>query len=370
MLDAGNAGSAPYFFLSYARIPRTGPDDDIDPNRWVTKLFSDLCHEVAQLTTVSVGTRSPLGFMDVEPRTGDPWPLRLETALATCRVFVPLYSRRYFSGQEYAREWASFVSRESPHGEPRQAIVPALWVPVPSEETPLPAKGVSMPGTEIRHYAEHGFYGLIKLHKFRDHYKQAVFTVARRIVEVGESTAPPPARTLAGHPSTKSHLAPSGERTLRVTVLAPRLGEFATSLDPYYYGRSPIEWTPFRDVRSSLPLAYAVEEMAASLGYRTEVRGFLDRENRAGSPEVVLVDEWVLGLPEYRDALDELSLLRESRMTILVVRNHGDDRLTGDPGGLTHAVGDEPDVVAIGDADEFRRVAPEVIRRIMRRRTP
>ena len=54
-------------------------------------------------------------------------------ALATCRVFVPLYSSGYFADERCGKEWAYFVSR-APAGDRSGApIVPGVWVPVEAE---------------------------------------------------------------------------------------------------------------------------------------------------------------------------------------------------------------------------------------------
>src|SRR5215831_11319808 len=91
--DPPPAGRMPYFFLSYARTPRQDPSDPSDPDRWVHKLYRDLCEHILNLTNAQPGSA---GFMDRETRPGDEWPRELAQALATCRVFVPLYSPRYF----------------------------------------------------------------------------------------------------------------------------------------------------------------------------------------------------------------------------------------------------------------------------------
>ncbi|MFC6084840.1 TIR-like protein FxsC [Sphaerisporangium aureirubrum] len=175
------AADGPYFFLSYARTPRSGPFDDVDPNRWVTKLFSDICADIIQLSPMS----GRPGFMDLQLRTGEPWP-EVGTALATCRVFVPLYSPRYFHNPVCGKEWATFFQRDSPGSQLTQAIVPALWVPIASGELPPSASQVGLPDAKLGvHYREHGFYGLMKLSRFRDHYRRAVFGLAQTILEAG-----------------------------------------------------------------------------------------------------------------------------------------------------------------------------------------
>ena len=49
---SGAAGQhiRPYFFLSYARTPKRDPADKENPDRWVQKLYKDLCNEILQMT--------------------------------------------------------------------------------------------------------------------------------------------------------------------------------------------------------------------------------------------------------------------------------------------------------------------------------
>ena len=91
--DTGRSG--PYFFLSYPHTPKFVDRDEEDPDTWAAKLYKDLCGHLFQLSSLPLADR--IGFMDRELRPGHEWPLEMARALATCRVFVPLYSPRYFS---------------------------------------------------------------------------------------------------------------------------------------------------------------------------------------------------------------------------------------------------------------------------------
>src|ERR1051326_8494119 len=99
----------PYFFLSYARTPKRDPSDRDDPDRWVYKLYKDLCAEILQMTDARP---EEAGFMDRENKIGTAWSPELITSLARCRVFVPLYSRRYFESDSCGREGFAFARRE------------------------------------------------------------------------------------------------------------------------------------------------------------------------------------------------------------------------------------------------------------------
>jgi len=188
--------SEPYFFLSYAHTPKRHPNDPGDPDRWVCQLYDDLCEIILGLTNAH--PRS-VGFMDRQSGPGARWPEDLAQALATCKVFVPLYSERYFGSEHCGREWFAFARRELTHraqgGRVSSAIVPALWADIDPDCLPEVAKSVHYDHSDFgRRYRAEGFYGLIKLKRFRKDYELAVHQLARRIVRVAKETKLGPAQ--------------------------------------------------------------------------------------------------------------------------------------------------------------------------------
>src|SRR3954471_22581824 len=129
---------APYFFLAYAHTPE---------RPWVNKFYSALSKEILENTDWP--TEYPVGFMDESGiRLGEDWRDAVAGALATCRVLVPLYSRRYFSRPQCGTEWHAFNRRlddhRDRHGFHATAIVPALWTPVAEEYIPEAVKNVQV----------------------------------------------------------------------------------------------------------------------------------------------------------------------------------------------------------------------------------
>jgi len=116
-----------FFFLSYPHTPRDYPLRQ-DPDPWIAQLYDDLCEHVKSLADLPPGSRA--GFMDRELQQGHDWPRRLSVALATCRVFVPLYSRAYFKSEQCGKEWFAFNLRRLNYRakivRPVETIVPAL----------------------------------------------------------------------------------------------------------------------------------------------------------------------------------------------------------------------------------------------------
>jgi hypothetical protein len=131
--------------------------------------------------------------MDREMHPGTDWRRRLSAGLSTCRVFVPLYSPRYFASEYCGREWYAFDQRQIEYqvrtGEIADAIIPALWVPVDSPNLPDIARAIQFDhGAFGGRYSTDGFYGIMRRGRYGTEYRRAVFELARRIVEVANRT--------------------------------------------------------------------------------------------------------------------------------------------------------------------------------------
>jgi FxsC-like protein len=333
--NAGAENLAPYFFLSYAHTPRQEGYPG-DPDIWVANLFQDLCSDIMQLTDLPPGARP--GFMDRELRTGSYWPARLAQALATCRVFVPLYSRRYFDSEHCGKEWFAFSRRALNHAArgagPAEAIIPALWVPVAPTLLPEAAKSIQFDHSQLGYrYSTHGFYGIIKISRYRSEYEEAVYELARRIVEVAQNS-PVKTEEPADYSSLESafgsadHTRP-GQRRMRITVVAPDTSSLPDGRDGYHYGRTARNWNPYRP-ESVRPLADHAADLVRNLGYLAEV-GDLDEHLDAllGSeqtygPGVLLVDTWAIMQAECRERLRQIDARGNPCVQLMVPWNRGD----------------------------------------------
>jgi hypothetical protein len=215
---SGATDSVPYFFLSYPHTPKFDDLDQTDPDIWAAKLYKDLCDHLFQISRVRLGEK--IGFMDRELRPGNEWTVQLSRALASCRVFVPLYSPRYFSSEHCGREWAAFARRiaamtdpDDPEPEPVEAIIPALWVPVRPERLPEAARSIHyLAGNYGGAYAKYGFYRLMRMSKYRDDYEEAVYELARRICDVAENSPVRPGPA-ANYDSLVNAFGPSTQST-------------------------------------------------------------------------------------------------------------------------------------------------------------
>lgn len=339
--ESGPAVNMPYFFLSYARTPSLDPGDMSDPDEWVYKLYQDLCKNILGITNAR---RESAGFMDRNNRPGAIWTRELSQALATCRVFVPLYSQRYFSSENCGMEWFAFACRKADQmargQKPADAIVPALWAPVRKERLPEIAKDIQYIHPDLGpRYGTEGFFGLIKLKRYEEDYEVAVYELARRIVDVADETMlSPDEPTKYGSLENAFHFQPSGSREtagdqMQITVLALDTGTLPKGRKVDYYGSTPHRWMPYHP-DSSQPLAEFAAGLAAYFGCQVAVGTF--DEHTAGwvangrpiPPGLCLVDPWVAVSPAHQDKLRRLDELGQSWVSVMVPWNSDDADLT------------------------------------------
>ncbi|MFJ3669813.1 TIR-like protein FxsC [Streptomyces sp. NPDC090106] len=375
---SGEDAGAPYFFLSYAHMP-PGRADEPDPDLWVYRLFRDLCDHIHNLTA---HPGAP-GFMDRTIGPGQIWNHELADSLGGCRVFVPLYSPRYFISPWCGKEWAAFLDRSASHRDPEarstpSAIVPALWAPVPDRGLPHCVREVQYTHPELgERYRTYGLYGLAKLQSFRRDYQKAVLHLARRIVEVGESIVvergAPDSLNGARDAFAEAAAAPT-RRRLRISVAAGTLDQLPDGRDAQYYGPTSMHWNPYHPVAEA-PVAQVAADIAAGLDFRADVGEFDHTAPPADAPEVLLLDRWLLRDPEHRTRLAEFDD-SDARPVGLVVPWNDDDP---DGDEIEHELAAELNatlprrtrqgreacrtaVRGVPDERSFREVLPRVVR--------
>ncbi|MEV5970367.1 TIR-like protein FxsC [Streptomyces sp. NPDC051921] len=326
------ADQRPYFFLSYAHSPRLGAGGP-DPDMWVERLFRDLCGHVMAMTDAPAGV--PVGFMDRAVRPGDGGAERVAEALATCRVFVPLLSPRYFASEACGKEWYAFAQRASfqqaRSGRPVEAIVPAVWVPVPASQLPGPVERLQFDHRAFGdRYVTDGLYGLVRLRAYAEEYERTVYEIAKRIVSVAESAGLEPGRPLDDRQTPSAFGPPGGgpARRLQVTVAAPARQDLPRDRDPEYYGDSPLSWNPYYP-ESVRPLAHVAQDLGRALNYETSVVSFDDAgprklEQPSLGPEILLVDRWALYDERRRARLAAFDAEHRSSGSVIVPWNRLD----------------------------------------------
>ncbi|WP_418959950.1 TIR-like protein FxsC [Streptomyces tritici] len=306
---ADGPAHAPYFYLSYAHPAQRGPDV------WVERFFRDVANHVMAMTDLPAGT--PAGFLDREIGAGERWTERLGEVLATCRVFVPLYSPRYFASETCGREWYAFTQRtiyeQAKRDRSVQAVVPALWVPVPDEQVPAVARRLGWPTQGFGDdYPHEGIYGLIKLGHLAEQYERVVYELAKRIVTVAHESALPPGSPVdyLTSPSAFGGFGAQSER-VRVVVAAPSRHELPPGRTPEPYGDDAPAWNPYHP-ESRRPLGQVAASLVRSLNLEATVTSWEESERwLAGEepppdPVVLLLDPWLLGDPVWRRRLADL----------------------------------------------------------------
>jgi hypothetical protein len=85
------------------------------------------------------------------------------------------------------------IEYKARNGVAADAIIPALWVPVDPPNLPDIARAIQFDHRAFGgRYSTEGFYGIMKLGRYRDEYRKAVFQLAHRIVEVANNTVVDP----------------------------------------------------------------------------------------------------------------------------------------------------------------------------------
>jgi hypothetical protein len=185
----------PYlFFMSYARTrtPWTGTRAKKDRSDVALEEFHALlCSYIMQLTDHD-GAESP-GFLDERMGVGADWENRLKQALATCRVFVPIYTTRYFKREWCGREWDAFARRQEEQLRTRpytgNAIVPVLWVGPQHLALPGVAAKVQYAHPDLgKEYLQSGLFGLRQAGRHA-RYRGSVWALAQTIVKVAQQTS-------------------------------------------------------------------------------------------------------------------------------------------------------------------------------------
>ncbi|MFB9515185.1 TIR-like protein FxsC [Streptomyces purpureus] len=330
---SGKSVPRPYFFLSYAHTPKNHPKDR-DPNLWVERFYRDLCDHVLQMTSLPEGV--PAGFMDQEMQPGEGWQERLSEALAYCRVFVPLYSPRYFLSEQCGREWFAFSKRAVHHqsrsnSQSVSEIVPALWVPVPLKQLPQPAERLQFNHASFgSDYADEGFYGLIKLRYLREQYERAVYLLAKRIVSVAEETEIEDGDPHQDYLAVPSAFGPPGPaRELDLSVLACSRSDLPGDRGPDCYGTHARDWNPYLQ-ESSRPLVEHAADLVRNLDYRVRVGEFdadaarLLAPGPPKAPGLLLLDRWALATPHGRELVRRLSAEDRPWISVMVPWNRDD----------------------------------------------
>jgi FxsC-like protein len=211
--------------------------------------------------------------------------------------------------------------------------VPVLWTTVDPDILPDVAKSLQYDHHDLgNRYRAEGFYGIIKLNRYRDDYNLAVNRLARRILTVARETRlrndiP------ADYHSLPSAFAKRGRGSMQITVLALDRSTLPDGRAPDYYGTTPLTWSPFRpDCVQSL--ADYSQDVAKSSGCEPVVGTF--DEHHAGwsgngrlvPPGLCLIDAWATVSSAHEERLRLLDEVEEPWVSILVPWNSRDSEMS------------------------------------------
>jgi FxsC-like protein len=303
----------PYFFLSYAPTPRLAGEDPQGPDMLATEFFRDLCARVQRAAGLPPHTEVGHYGPDLPP--GERWQARVGQALGACRVFVPLYSPRYFDSPTCGRELSAFLRRTERGRPPEPPITPVVWVPTPVSWPDVPPPLAAFGDADVEgRYSSDGLYGLMALRDTGGRrrpdgdYERVVGALSARIAHLA-ATSPLPQGLPVDLGTVPNPFARTVRRSrLGLRVLAPTTGRLPAGRDDAQYGPTPLAWNPYRDETPNGLIKHMVD-IAKNLGYEPDVTAFdgapddLMGELPVGGPEVLLVDPWALDDPQWRDRL-------------------------------------------------------------------
>jgi FxsC-like protein len=328
----------PYFFLGYAHTPE---------RPWVQKFFRDICAEVYERTALR--SVADVGFMDdVGIPLGSEWREEVARALANCRAFVPLYSRRFFTREECGYEWHAFAQRLLDHRARSPGslapIVPALWTPVDPTEIPEVARRIQIHHSDLGfEYAQEGFYTLIKNSLYKDQYTTAIQRLANHIIHAAETARlrpcdPQDLGPLRNAFEDAGRTAPA-DRRLTIVPAASTADRLPPSRFPAFYSASSRGWNPFHP-DTLQPIAAYAAVVASYHSFEPEVLGFDEGYEflRACDPAMglglLLVDPWVGFDEEVAARLRELDDLEMGWVAVMMPWNPGDEQTRNHAGEL------------------------------------
>ena len=328
------------FFLSYSH-------EDADDKK-LGSFASDLSDAVRS----NVGsTFDNVGFVDrTSIGLGAYWNSDLATALDTCQVFVPLYSRWYFERSFCGREWHAYRTRteQLPIAQRGGLIIPVLWG-LPSfyiKNLPSVAADVQFTHADLGDlYAERGLHELYRLRKGERDYvvsrlAERIATVAleRRLTPLNRSLdlsrepedfpAPSAAATAAPAPATVG----GGPRFVQFVFVAGTRTELTGIRQSvaYYDDADPRSWKPFAPGFED-EVEYLAQLHTVKSGYRYEVATVdntlmtrLRQSAQANKIVVLIVDTWTLKVVNYRALMEAFDASRFINCVVLLPFNDQD----------------------------------------------
>jgi FxsC-like protein len=383
-----------HFFLSYAR----GDDDE-----YVQKFFTDVSRELRRRGALD----EPVGFLDTNMDVGTEWEPELEEALCTCRVFIAIYTPRYFSREHCGKEWYVFNERmrryEEQTGERPQTLLPILWVP-PAQDLPEEARRIQYlaPGELGQAYAENGLFRILKVKRFEDEYEIFLARLVDRMIErsrqwplprahrVGMAEVPNAFAVPLPNPQVNELKRP--EQAVPPGPATPVRGSrhvhfmFAVSRPEdlpehrrrrQFYGDYPADWRPYLPDYTE-PLSLLAQTSTATRKFTSDLLSVdenlfvrLDEARQHNQIVVLLIDPWVGESARFQELLSRYDNANEPTSGVLVPMSQADDETLEQQPMLTETLrglfprnvvrNDSMFRLGIGDAEAFEAALSEIL---------
>ncbi|OEJ49508.1 TIR-like protein FxsC [Streptomyces agglomeratus] len=322
----------------------------------VAGFFEDLCAELGNVTGKS---KEVLGYSYLEMRAAMKWRRELVEALGSCKVFVPLYSPRYFASEFCGKEWWGFSHRQQHYAranatsEP-ELIFPVIWESVFNDRVQMPKIAADIWARERElsdRYAKAGLRQLVQLKHHEDYgsqYQEIIFTLGKRLADLlhknplgqlelpanidayenafcssvskqesllataaetnAGSAQPEEAATAVVLPGPRQPL--SGPKHVRLVVASATKDELRdVRYDTSQYGERQDDWAPYTPEAPQPVVAYAVQ-VASEMqlvphaeALEGEVGDLLDKAEAHNELAVIILDPWTVALEHRQEAL-------------------------------------------------------------------
>jgi FxsC-like protein len=382
-----------HFFLSYAR----GDDDE-----YVQKFFTDVSRELRRRGVLD----EPVGFLDTDMVVGTEWEPELEEALCTCRVFVAIYTPRYFSRENCGKEWQVFNERmrryEEQSGERPQTLLPILWVP-PAADLPEEARRIQYLGGELgQAYAENGLFRILKVKRFEDEYEIFLAKLVDKMIERSRQW-PLPRAPRVGMAEVPNAFAWESQKPQVNHVWTAERGPAAAPVSPVrgsrhvhfmfavsrpedlpghrtqhqFYGDYPADWRPYLPDYTE-PLSLLAQTSTATRKFTSDLLSVdenlfvrLDEARQHNQIVVLLIDPWAGESARFQELLSRYDNANEPTSGVLVPMSAADDETLEQQPMLTETLrglfprnvvrNDSMFRLGIGDAEAFETALSEIL---------
>jgi FxsC-like protein len=327
----------PFFFLSYAR------NDAQDP--YLKKFFTELATEVAVRLGIDA---AEAGFLDTNLPPGSLWAEATSQALATCKIFIPVYSPSFFQSGYCGKEWSCFSQRLAAAGASTELILPVWWLPV---EPNLPdcASAIQDPRGEFGDaFREFGLQHVRRLRRNQDDYRTYLATLAGQAIaaarrhELGDGEVPDLLQAPDVFRASADVAKPAavdalrrmggGPKWVRFIVVAGNRAQMLrhrTHLE--YYGDKWDAWRPYHPLYEDLIGVHAQrlageQRLLSSLhGIDRQVVQLVRTAEQQREIVVLILDSWAAKIDSYSALLEQYDLEQFDNAAIVVPTSVSDE---------------------------------------------